>query len=210
LIVGTYRYLVAALAMPLRWAAYIAGFGGGREQGLRLVAAAAEYPSDNQADARLALVLIYNREKRYDEALTELAKLREQYPRNRLLWLEAGSTALRAGRAADADRMLTDGLARLAADTRPRMFSEEALWLYKRGAARAALGRTAEAEQDLRKAVSLEGRPWVRGRARLELGKLALEAGNRATANTELRAAIELCESDSDAAFAAEARRLLK
>ena len=49
LVVGTYRYIVAALSMPLRWAAYIAGFGGGREQGLRLVEAAAEYPSENQA-----------------------------------------------------------------------------------------------------------------------------------------------------------------
>src|SRR5262245_14628247 len=29
LIVGTYRYLVAALALPLRWMAYMAGFGGG-------------------------------------------------------------------------------------------------------------------------------------------------------------------------------------
>ena len=210
LIVGTYRYLVATLAMPLRWAAYIAGFGGGREQGLRLVEAAAEYPSENQADARLALVLIYNRERRYDDALTQLATLREQYPRNRLLWLEAGATALRAGRPAVADRMLTDGLTQLAADTRPRMFSEEALWLYKRGAARAALGQDREAEQDLQKAVSLDGRPWVRGRARLELGKLALEHGNRATANAELRAAAELCESDGDAAFAAEARRLLR
>jgi predicted Zn-dependent protease len=104
LVVGTYRYLVAALSMPLRWAAYLAGFGGGREQGLRLVARAAEHASENQADARLALVLIYNRERRYDEALTQLAKLREQYPRNRLLWLEAGATALRAGRPADAER----------------------------------------------------------------------------------------------------------
>lgn len=210
LIVGTYRYLVSALAMPLRWAAYIAGFGGGREQGLQLIAAAAEYPGDNQADARLALVLLYNRERRYDEALTQLAKLREQYPHNRLFWLESGSTTLRAGRAADADRVLTEGLARLAADARPRMFSEEAMWHYKRGAARAMLGRTAEAEQDLRKAVSLEGRRWIRGRARLELGKLALKAGDRATANQELRAAIELCESDSDTAYAAEARRLLR
>lgn len=210
LIVGTYRYLVSALAMPLRWAAYIAGFGGGREQGLHLIAAAAEYPGDNQADARLALVLLYNRERRFDEALAQLGKLRERYPGNRLLWLESGSTSLRAGRPADADRVLTEGLARLATDTRPRMFGEEALWHYKRGAARAVLGRTLDAEQDLKKAVSMEGRQWVRGRARFELGKLALKAGDRAAANKEFRAAIELCESDSDTAIAAEARRLLR
>src|SRR5205814_2120176 len=37
LIVGTYRYVVAALSFPLRWMAYIAGFGGGREKGLQLI-----------------------------------------------------------------------------------------------------------------------------------------------------------------------------
>src|SRR5207247_5682907 len=29
LIVGTYRYVVSVLALPLRWVAYVAGFGGG-------------------------------------------------------------------------------------------------------------------------------------------------------------------------------------
>src|SRR5207302_6166887 len=34
LVVGAYRYIVATLALPLRWMAYVAGFGGGREKGL--------------------------------------------------------------------------------------------------------------------------------------------------------------------------------
>jgi tetratricopeptide (TPR) repeat protein len=210
LIVGTYRYIVSALALPLRWAAYVAGLDGGRQRGLQLIEAAAEYRSENQAAARLALVLLYNRERRYDEALAQLTTLRAEYPRNRLLWLESGATSLRAGHAAEAEGMLSEGLNRFAADDRPRMFGEDALWLYKRGAARARLGRVHEAEQDLEKSVSLEGRPWVRGRARLELGKLALKAGDRPRARTELRAALELCESDNDGEFSAEAQRLLK
>jgi tetratricopeptide (TPR) repeat protein len=210
LIVGTYRYIVSALALPLRWAAYVAGLDGGRQKGLQLIEAAAEYRSENQAAARLALVLLYNRERRYDEALAQLTTLRAQYPRNRLLWLESGATSLRAGHPAEAEGILSEGLARFAADDRARMFGEDALWLYKRGAARAGVGRVHEAEQDLEKSVSLEGRLWVRGRARLELGKLALKAGDRRRASTELRAAIELCESDNDGEFAAEARRLLK
>jgi hypothetical protein len=67
-----------------------------------------------------------------------------------------------------------------------------------------------EAKQDLQKSVSLEGRMWVRGRARLELGRLALRAGDRPGASTELRAAVQLCESDNDEASATEARRLMK
>ena len=208
LIVGTYRYVVAALALPLRWMAYIAGFGGGKERGLSLVEEAATYPGDSQADARFALILMYNREKRYDDALKQLAFLRERYPRNRLVWLETGSTNLRAGRAADAERVLSEGIARLDADARQRMFGEDALWRYKRGAARVALGRDADARHDLERALSLDGRRWVHGRSHLELGKLAMKAGNRPAARSEFQAAISLCESDNDAAFADEARKL--
>jgi Flp pilus assembly protein TadD len=210
LIVGTYRYVVSALSLPFRLMAYIAGFGGDREKGLQLIAQAAEYPGDNQVEARLALTLLYNREQRYSEALQQLDKLRATYPANRLLWLESGATLLRAGNAADAERVLTEGIARLSADRRPRMYGEEALWYYKRGAARKALGRPTEARADLTTALSREGRKWVHGRTHLELGKLALQAGDRATAREHLQAAVRLCESDRDAATADHARGLMK
>ena len=177
LIVGTYRYIVSSLALPMRLVAYVAGFGGGRERGLHLIEEAAGYPGDNQEDARFALVLLYNREKRYDDALKVLAQLRERYPGNRLTWLEAGSTYLRAGRPAEAERILNDGMTRFASDTRRRMFGEDALWLHKRGTARAALGKTAEAEADLRRALSVEGRNWVYGRTHLELESWRSRAG---------------------------------
>ena len=209
-IVGTYRYIVSGLAMPARFIAYMAGFGGDKERGLRMIEEATAYPGDNQTDARFALVLIYNRERRYDSALEQLAILRQQFPRNRLVWLEAGATNLRAGRPADAERFLTEGLSKFARDERPRMFGEDALWLYKRGAARAALARTAEAEQDLRKAVSSDGRKWVHGRAHLELGKLRSAAGNRPAAIAEFQAAATLCDADNDGATGDEARRLMK
>src|SRR6185436_2618509 len=114
LIVGTYRYLVATLSLPLRWVAYVAGFGGNRERGMRLIEDAATYDGDNTTDARFALILLLNREKRYDGALEQLARLREDFPRNRLVWLESGSTALRAGRAAEAERFLNEGMRRFA------------------------------------------------------------------------------------------------
>jgi Flp pilus assembly protein TadD len=210
LIVGTYRYIVSALALPLRWAAYMAGFGGDKARGIRMIEDAVAYGGDNQEDARFTLVLVYNREKRYDQALQQLELLRAKYPQNRLVWLERGSTSLRAGRPADAERFLSEGLAHFADDKRPRMFGENALWLYKRGAARAALRRSAEAEQDLRQSVSLEGRKWVHGRAHLELGKLLVQAGNRAAANREFQAAATLCDADNDRGAADEARRLLQ
>jgi tetratricopeptide (TPR) repeat protein len=210
LMVGTYRYIVAALSLPIRWAAYVVGFGGDKDKGVRLVEGAAAYPGENQTDARFALLLIYNRERRYDDAFAQLATLRESYPRNRLLWLETAATCLRAGRPADAERFLNDGMARFADDRRPRMFGEDAIWRYKRGAARAALGNYEAAEADLRSALELEGRKWVHARSQLELGKLELKLGNRAAASEALNAAIPLAESDNDPLTAAEARRLLK
>jgi tetratricopeptide (TPR) repeat protein len=199
---------VSTLALPARWVAYVAGFGGGKEHGVRLIEEAANYPGDSQIDAKLALVLIHNRERRYDAALEQLSALREQFPRNRLLWLETGSTNLRAGRPAEAVRFLDDGFSRFEHDIRPRMFGEEALWYYKRGAARVALGRTQDAEIDLRRALSLEARKWVHGRTHLEIGKLSLKAGARAAAQRALQNAVRLCEADNDNAAADEARRL--
>jgi Flp pilus assembly protein TadD len=89
------------------------------------------------------------------------------------------------------------------------MFGEDALWRYKRGTALAALGR-ADADADLRKSLSLDGRKWVHARSHLELGKLALKSGNKAAADAELRAAIPLADSDNDPLTSEEARRLLK
>jgi tetratricopeptide (TPR) repeat protein len=208
LIVGTYRYIVATLKLPLRLMAYVAGFGGGREQGLQLVEGAAAYPGDNQVDARFALLVLYNREHRYGDALVQLAALREKYPRNRLMWLESGSTSLRAGRPAEAEHFLSEGITRFAADARPRMYGEIALWSYKRGTARAALGRDTDARADFEKVLAADGRSWVKGRAHLELAKLALKTANRASVTEHLQMAERLCQSDNDRAAADEARKL--
>ena len=210
LIVGTYRYIVAALSLPARLVAYVVGFGGDKNKGLRMIEEAAAYPGDNQEDARFALVLLYNREKRYDDALKALTTLQQGYPRNRLLWLEMGSTLLRAGRPADAERVLNEGTAKFVDDQRERMFGEPALWLYKRGVARAALGHDGDARGDLGKALTVQGRKWVYGRSHLELGKLAVKRGDKAAARSEFQQAAALCEADNDATAADEAKRLMR
>jgi tetratricopeptide (TPR) repeat protein len=209
LIVGMYRYIVAAMSMPVRWMAYAAGFGGGRERGIGLVERAAAFAGDNQSDAKLALILLYMRERRFDDALRQVDDLRARYPRNRLLVLERGSTLLRAGRHAEADQTLSEGIDGLQRDARSRMFGEDALWFYRRGQARAALGRAADARADLQRALASEGRAWVHGRAHAELGALALRAGDRPAARSHLEAAVRLGDSDSDGASADRARALL-
>jgi tetratricopeptide (TPR) repeat protein len=207
LIVGTYRYLVSSLVLPARWIAYIAGFGGDKEKGVRLIQEAARYPR-SATDAKFALVLILNREGRYDEAVGYVRALQREYPRNRLLWLEAGSTLLRGGHAADADVQLTEGIQKLQQDTRPRMFGEEGLWYFKRGEARVRLRRLDGATADLTKALGVETQAWVKGRTHLELAKAADLAGDRTKARAEYDRCLQLCTAANDTVAADQARTL--
>ena len=210
LIVGLYRYAVSSLSLPSRLMARIAGFGGGRERGLRMVEEAAAYPSDVQTNARFTLIVIYNREARFDDALRVIAELQRQYPRNRLLWLEAGSTALRAGRPAIARQSLEHGLDMLASDPRPRAFGELARWSYYHGAALVALREADAARRAFDRALRDQSRDWVQGRIHTELGKLADLAGDRPRALDEYRQALRLCGADDDDVCVKEARTLMK
>jgi len=210
LIIGTYRYIVANLNMVMRWMAYVAGFGGGRERALEALESCAAYPSDVQTEAKLALVLIYNRERRYDSALRILSGLREQYPQNRLLWLETGATELRAGRVSQALGMLETGVSMFERDGRPKAYGEGALWYLKRGSARVAAGQAAPARTDLERSLTLEARGWVRGRTRIELGKLLDLAGKRADAKAAYTTGADLCRLDNDPLGVAEAERWLQ
>jgi tetratricopeptide (TPR) repeat protein len=209
LIVGTYRYLVSALSLPRRWIAYMAGFGGGRERGIRMMAEAADYPGDLQVEARFGLILVYNRERQYDAAVRVLEMLEREYPRNRLIILEKGSTMLRSERYGDAERVLSDGLAKFASDSRRRFPGEDALWRYKRGAARLGAGRRDEAVADLRAALDLNPADWIAGRSRVELAKAAERIGDTKAARSEYEQAVALCERGNDPACVEDAKRRL-
>ena len=151
LVVGTYRYVVSTLSLPLRMMAYVVGFGGGRERGIATLQQTAAAEGEARTDALFALVLIFNRERRYDDALQALQQLRQLYPRNRLVVLEQGSTALRAGRPAQADTVLSEGLTALARDGMTMM-----LVTHEIGFARKVADRVVFMHQ---------GRIWEQGRA---------------------------------------------
>ena len=209
LIVGLYRYGVSQLSLPKRLMAHLAGFGGGRDEGIRLIEEAAAFPSDIQTNALFSLIIVYNREGRHADAQRVIHQLQAKYPRNRLLALEAGSTALRAGRPADALQALDDGRVAAAHDSRPRAYGEEARWRYYRGTALNALGKLPAAQEELRGALAIEGRQWVRGRVHLELGRIALKQRQSNVALQELHAAQTDCRAEQDSDCVADARRLL-
>lgn len=208
-IVGAYRYTVAGLPFHVRLVARIAGLSGGREDGLRLVEQAAAHPGPVQSNALFTLILLYNRESRFDAALRIVKELQGRYPRNRLLWLEEAGTLLRAGRPADALIAVDEGLRRLQGDPRPRAFGEEARWHLVRGTTLAALDRRGEARRDLDRTLAREALPWVHGRARLERGRLLDLEGDRASAVSEYEAARGLCRTGRDEACEDEAKKLV-
>lgn len=209
LVVGTYRYIVSTLSLPMRMMAYVAGFGGGKDRGIAMLQQTAAGGGEARTDALFALALVFNRERRFDDASNALKQLRALYPRNRLVLLEAGSTALRGGRPTEAEALLSEGLGMMAKDSRPRIPGEDALWRYKRGAARAALGR-ADALDDLRAATSADSQAWVAGRARVELGQLALKRGDAGAARSEAAQAQSLCTTGNDPQCVESARQLAR
>jgi tetratricopeptide (TPR) repeat protein len=210
LTLGIYRYLVSLLPRPARMMAYLVGFDGGREEAVQLVEAAAAYPGETEAEAKFALVLLYNREKQFNKAQRVLYDLKRQYPRNRLVWLEAGSTWLRDERAHMADRDLALGFQKLRTDTRTRMHGEDEIWMLKRGAARVSLRRLDEARRDLAVAQTSSDKAWVRGRAHVELGKIADLEGKRELARKEYDRGRKLCKSANDRRCARAAETLKK
>ncbi len=211
LILGTYRYIVASQNLPTRLVAYVAGMDGDKERGLALIEESARAATEVQTEARFALVLLLNREQRYADALRVIAQLQREYPRNRILQLESGVTAYRAGDHAAAERALTEGLAMLERDRRPRMFGELALWHYNRGIARMALGRDDAAWDDLIAAVEArEAREWVRGRAHLNLGRLLAKRNQPTEARWQFEKAEQALQRGRDEGPLEEARALLR
>ena len=111
---------------------------------------------------------------------------------------------------ADADRLLSEGLTLLGRDTRMKMPGEEALWRYKRGAARAALNQVDAARADLNAAIAPGAQDWVRGRANAELARLAIRTGDTRAAAALALQAESLCQQGSDPACVNDARSLAR
>ncbi|HYE88969.1 MAG TPA: tetratricopeptide repeat protein [Vicinamibacterales bacterium] len=173
LTVGLYRYFISRMPAWSRLFAVVAGLDSDRDGGLRLVEQAAASDGPAQANALLTLIVIYNQQARYEDALAVIRRLQQKFPRNRLLWLEAATTQLRAGRAAEARESIEHGLRMLHDDPRPRAFGELGRWRYHYGVSLAALQQTPAAKEQFTAVLQGESLDWVRDNARLELARLS-------------------------------------
>jgi tetratricopeptide (TPR) repeat protein len=87
-VVGTHEYIAGSLPWAMRMLAHIVGFGGNKQNGLRMLKEAGEAGGETSVDAKVILTLFLRREQRYAEALEVVRTLNSTHPRNFLFALE--------------------------------------------------------------------------------------------------------------------------
>jgi len=207
LIPGIYRYAVSTLPWHKRLIATVAGMSGDKEDGIQLLETAATESAETATDAALVLMVIYNREGRYREALWHLHRLAARHPGNRLVYLNLAATALDGGDPGTAAQVTTDRYPTVESVASPRVEGEAALWSYVRGSARAAQAHPG-ATADLEQATGPASRDWIRARAHVELAQLALRSGDRTAQRAHVAAAEQLAQRANDDVALERARRV--
>ena len=86
--IGLYEYVVGSLPLPIKVVAGATGYRGSKKKGLLMLEQVAKEGRWAQDDAKTVLVLLYTREKRFNDVLTITRELSAKYPRNYLLRLE--------------------------------------------------------------------------------------------------------------------------
>lgn len=89
LVPGIYEYATASLKPSVKFLAFLIGIRGSKDKGRQYIRKAAD---GNRAywGARLSLVVLDTREKRYDQALRYLRELESSFPKNPLFTFEKG------------------------------------------------------------------------------------------------------------------------
>jgi len=96
LTIGIQNYVIGALPLPLKMVAGTIGVRGSKKRGLKLLEHVAAEGQRGRDVARVMLVDLYKREKRWDDAIAVARELSEKYPRNYLFKLQlADAMALR-------------------------------------------------------------------------------------------------------------------
>ncbi len=90
-VVGVHEYIAGSLPFFVKMMAFLAGYRGSREKGIRYLYQAGQTGSESAVDANIALGLFLRREQRYDEALAVVRSLATLYPRNFLFALEVAN-----------------------------------------------------------------------------------------------------------------------
>jgi tetratricopeptide (TPR) repeat protein len=88
LTIGLHNYIVGSLSLPLKMIAGTMGVRGSKKRGLETLERVTVEGKWARDLARILLVDLYKREKRYDDAVKMAQQLSEKYPRNYLYKLQ--------------------------------------------------------------------------------------------------------------------------
>jgi tetratricopeptide (TPR) repeat protein len=200
LTIGMYDYIVGTLPLPVRMVASIAGARGSKKRGIQTLERVAKEGLWNRDDAKVLLIALYKKEKRFLEALTLSREMQEQYPHNYLFRLETADTLVslaamerQAGKTKEADTMENEALStfesmlheRSAAGNAPRALD---LIDFRYGEALLLMGQTQRAATEFLAATTVRGADaGTVSRAHLRAAQSFDLAGKRNEALAEYR-----------------------
>src|SRR5438094_1251982 len=114
--VGAYDYVVGVLPGLLRFVLSPLGVrSAGKEMGIQELEAVAARGKIASSDAKMILIVVYTREKRYEQALKLLEELHSKYPRNFPFELAQASVYRKMQKWDDAERVYEQILAKIHA-----------------------------------------------------------------------------------------------
>lgn len=87
--IGLYDYIVGGLPLPVKLLASIGGFRGSKKRGIETLSRVVREGHWATDDAKVMLIAVLKRERRFAEALTLSRDLGAKYPRNYLFKLES-------------------------------------------------------------------------------------------------------------------------
>jgi len=115
LIPGVYQYAVGSIPRSVKWLAFLLGYRGSKEQGIKLLQEAMVNGQWVSSDAAILLAVIYTRENQHAYARQLLHKVSDYFPRNPLLFMEIGRSFEREGKHREALEIYLEAARRLEA-----------------------------------------------------------------------------------------------
>jgi len=206
LVIGVYRYIVAALPIYEKYAAFVLAGSGSKSKGIEDIRQAATAGGETSVDAHTALTVFLARENRYSEALAFSEELYRTYPHN----FEYGLTQ------ADLLKISNHLPEAVAAYHKLIALGQQGEFPHARlGRAAYGLGESLHAQGDVAGAADAfesasrlsDGDHTQAAQAKLSAGKMYDLTGNRQVA---VKLYGEIIAMGNDSAEVQEAQRLLK
>lgn len=93
---GLYDYVVGDLPLPIKMMASLGGMRGSKKRGIETLERVAREGQTASDNARIALIAVFKREERYEDAYKIASELAQKYTRNYLFRVEAADALVSA------------------------------------------------------------------------------------------------------------------